>query len=337
MAVERDLRHVRLEHGTARLVAAALLLGATPAAAQAVKPPPPFVGEPVTLATVTGPLHGTLLAPAGGFPVPVVLIHPGSGPSDRDGNTPLLAGRNNSLRLLAEGLAARGIATLRIDKRGIAESAAALTAEADLRFETLVADAAAWLDLLCRDPRFDRVIVLGHSEGALIGALAAAEAHADGYISLAGPARRGSDILRRQLGPKLSGTLAAENEHIVTALERGDRVESVPPPLLVLYRRSVQPYIISWFGYEPISEIRRLTMPVMIVQGTTDLQVEAAEGAALHAARPDARYLEVAGMNHVLKLVGGGLTEQLASYGDPTLPVAPALLDGLAAFIHGSE
>jgi len=170
-----------------------------------VNPPEPYVAQPATLATATGTLHGTLLAPQGGPAVPVVLIHPGSGPTDRDGNSPLLAGKNNSLRLLAEGLAARGIATLRIDKRGIAESAAALGTEADLRLETLAADAAAWLELLRRDPRFDRVIVLGHSEGALIGALAAADAQAEGYISVAGPARRGSDILRRQLGPRLSG------------------------------------------------------------------------------------------------------------------------------------
>jgi uncharacterized protein len=129
-----------------------------------VNPPEPYVAQPATLATATGTLHGTLLAPQGGPAVPVVLIHPGSGPTDRDGNSPLLAGKNNSLRLLAEGLAARGIATLRIDKRGIAESAAALGTEADLRLETLVADAAAWLELLRRDPRFDRVIVLGHSE-----------------------------------------------------------------------------------------------------------------------------------------------------------------------------
>jgi pimeloyl-ACP methyl ester carboxylesterase len=299
-----------------------------------VNPPEPYVAQPATLATATGTLHGTLLAPQGGPAVPVVLIHPGSGPTDRDGNSPLLAGKNNSLRLLAEGLAARGIATLRIDKRGIAESAAALGTEADLRLETLVADAAAWLELLRRDPRFDRVIVLGHSEGALIGALAAAAAQAEGYISVAGPARRGSDILRRQLGPRLSGTLAAENERILTALECGQRVGAVPEPLLALYRASVRPYLISWFRHEPVSAVRRLAMPVMIVQGTTDLQVEAGEGAALHAARPDATYLDVEGMNHVLKLVGGGLPEQLAAYGDPTLPVAPALLDGLAAFVH---
>jgi pimeloyl-ACP methyl ester carboxylesterase len=312
----------------------AVLLAPALSPGQDGPPRGPFAAEPVTLATATGTLHGTLLAPSEGPPVSVVLLHPGSGPTDRDGNTPLLPGKNNSLRLLAEGLAAHGIATLRIDKRGIAASSGSLSSEADVTLETYVADAAEWLRLLRRDRRFNRVLILGHSEGALIGALAAARAGADGYISLAGPARRGSAILRQQLATKLSGSLVDENERILSALEQGERVESVPAPLLPLYRPSVQPYLISWFRYVPAEEVRRLTMPVLIVQGTTDLQVDMAEGAALHRACPSATYLPVVGMNHVLKLVGGGLPQQLASYGDSTLAVAPQLVDGLVAFVH---
>jgi pimeloyl-ACP methyl ester carboxylesterase len=316
------------------LAAVALLFQSATLAAQGVTPQAPFVAESATLASATGMLRGTLLAPVGGPPVPVVLIHPGSGPTDRDGNSALLPGKNDGLRLLAEGLAVRDIATLRIDKRGVAASAAATRSEADLRLETYVEDAVGWLSLLRRDRRFSHVLVLGHSEGALIGALAGARVSADGYISLAGPARRGSAVLRRQLGQRLSGPLARENERILSALEQGEFADSVPAQLMALYRPSVQPYLISWFRYEPVSEVRRLTMPVLIVQGTTDRQVDTTDAAALHAARPDATYLRIAGMNHVLKVVDGGRQQQLASYSDSTLPVAPALLDGLAAFIH---
>lgn len=302
--------------------------------AQAAAPGITPAAEEWQLATATGTLHGTLLVPRGVGKVPVVLIHPGSGPTDRDGNSPLLPGKNNSLRLLAEGLASRGIASLRIDKRGVAGSAAAATAESDLRVDTFVDDAAGWLDLLKHDPRFGAIVALGHSEGALITALAAARRPVNGYVSVAGIAQRASDVLRRQLQGKLSGRLMAESERIISALERGVRADSVPAELVSLFRPSVQPYLISWFPIVPADAVARLDTPVLVVQGTTDLQVDTLQAALLLARRPDARYLKVAGMNHVLKLVSGELEEQVASYGDSTLMVAPALLDGLADFVR---
>jgi pimeloyl-ACP methyl ester carboxylesterase len=317
---------------THRLACLLIVLAST-AEAQTASPLGSSVETPETLATRTGALYGSLLLPTRGTLVPIVFIHPGSGPTDRDGNNPILPGKNNSLRLLAGGLAARGIATLRVDKRGIGASAAAMTTESALRIETYATDAAGWLTRLRRDPRFDRVIALGHSEGALIVALAAREAAADGYVSVAGAGRRASDLLRWQLQSKLPPPLLAENERILASLERGRPVSTVPPALDALYRPSVQPYLISWFRYDPAAVLRGLGMPVLIVQGTTDLQTDTTEGKALHAARPDAAYLRVQGMNHVLKLVGGGSAQQRPSYSDSTLAVAPALVDGIADFV----
>ena len=310
------------------------LVGTSRAAAQTPSVPAPPTAAPLTHATTTGALHGTLLVPAGDARVPVVFIHPGSGPTDRDGNTPLLPGKNNSLRLLAEGLAARGVASLRVDKRGIAASAKAAAAEEDLRLETYVADAVGWLDLLRRDRRFGPLVALGHSEGALICLLAAGRTEVDGYVSVAGIARKGSAVLRQQLRDRIPGPLLQENERILAALEQGQRTDTVPQALLALYRPSVQPYLISWFRYVPADELARLKVPVLIAQGTTDLQVDTMEAATLRSAQPNGKYLMVAGMNHVLKIVGGTLQDQMASYGDSTLPVAPALIDGVAEFAH---
>jgi pimeloyl-ACP methyl ester carboxylesterase len=316
------------------LVATVVWLGGfRDAPAQAAAPAP--AAEDWQLTTPTGVLHGTLLLPRGIGKVPVVLIHPGSGPTDRDGNSPLLPGKNNSLRLLAEGLASRRIASLRIDKRGVAGSAAAATAESDLRVETFADDAASWLDLLKRDPRFTAIVALGHSEGALITALAAARRPVNGYVSVAGVAQRASEVLRRQLQGKLNARLMAESERILSALERGVRADSVPAELFPLFRPSVQPYLISWFRISPAETVGRLGAPVLVAQGTTDLQVDTLHAALLLARRPDARYLKIAGMNHVLKQVSGELEDQVASYGDSTLMVTPALLDGLADFVRG--
>jgi hypothetical protein len=101
-----------------------------------------------------------------------------------------------------------------------------------------------------------------------------------------------------------------------------------------LFRRAVQPYLVSWFSFLPTEEIARLRVPVLIVQGGTDIQVPAAEADGLLAARPGASIERIAGMNHVLKRAGADVPAQLESFGDPTMPVVPALPDAIAGFAH---
>lgn len=289
--------------------------------------------EPTTLDTPTGKLAGTLLLPATGAKVPVALIIAGSGATDRDGNTAGTKGPNNSLKMLAAALADAGIASLRYDKRGVAASMAAAPPEADLRFDMYVDDATAWAAKLKSDQRFSSVLVIGHSEGSLIGMLAAQRAGAAAYVSISGAAQSVSDILRKQLAGKLPPELAAENERILKSLERGELAGAVPPALTAFYRPSVQPYLISWLKYVPAERIGALKMPVLIVQGTTDIQVGVEQAQALQAARPGAQLAIVPGMNHVLKLVPAGLDQQIPSYTDPTLPLAPQLVAAIVKFV----
>lgn len=299
--------------------------------------PPPAAPEEedVQLETPSGTVYGTLLLPGGAGPFPVAVLIAGSGPTDRDGNTTLIPGANNSLRLLAEGLAADGIASLRYDKRGIAASAAAGPNEADLRFDMYVEDAAAWVDEVRDDDRFSTVTIIGHSEGSLIGMIAAQRSAADAFVSISGIASAAGDALRGQLGAQLPATLMEESERILSELEAGRTVDTVPPPLFALFRASVQPYMVSWFRYTPSEEIARLGIPVLIAHGTTDIQVPASEAATLHAARPEAEVAIIDGMNHVLKMVGPDPAEQQGSYGDPTLPVAPELVEAVSGFVRG--
>jgi uncharacterized protein len=291
----------------------------------------------LTLNTATGTLHGSLLMPAAAQPMqPVVLIIAGSGATDRDGNSAGLPGPNYSLKLLAQGLAQGGWASLRYDKRGVAASAAAGPREADLRFVHYVQDAAAWLRLLRADGRFGALVVLGHSEGSLIGMLAAKDAGADGLVSLAGPAPGAATVLRTQLAGKLPPTLAARNEAVLVSLERGETVADTPPELGALYRPSVQPYLISWFRYEPKNVLSGLplTLPVLVLQGSTDIQVGVADAQTLQAARAGVELGVIAGMNHVLKAVPADLPSQLASYSNPALPLAAGLVPRLLQFLQ---
>ena len=291
--------------------------------------------QEVALAVTGGVLHGTLSMPDGQGKVPVVLLHAGSGPTDRNGNSAMLPGQNNALRMLAEALARNGIATLRYDKRGIGASASAGRREADLRLDDYIDDATAWLRQLRADPRFTNVLMAGHSEGALIAMVACQKAQLDGCVLIAGAGKALDDILRVQLKPRLPPDLYAQNERILLALKRGEQVSDVPSALLALYRPSVQPYLISSMKVDPRAVVGALRMPLLILQGATDLQVSVADAQALSAAAPAARLVIVPGMNHVLKMVSGDLAQQMPSYGDPALPLAPALVDAVTAFVQG--
>ncbi|HEX3069302.1 MAG TPA: alpha/beta fold hydrolase [Thermoanaerobaculia bacterium] len=311
--------------------AIALVLLASSALAQQPSAPPPAIEAIVPDTSI----HSTLLLPKDTTHVmPVVLLISGSGPTDRDGNSPMLSGKNNSLKMLAEGLAMNGIASLRYDKRGVGESAKAMVSEADLRFETYIDDAAAFCEQLRGDKRFSSVIIAGHSEGSLLGMVAAKKCNASGFISIAGAGRPAADILRTQLAGKLPPALATQSDAILKDLEAGKTTEKPPAELFALYRPSVQPYMISWFRYDPAKSIAALTVPVLIIQGTTDIQVSVDDAKRLAAANPRAKLLIVEGMNHVLKSVSSDKTKQAASYSDPTLMLAPDLLVNIVDFVR---
>jgi pimeloyl-ACP methyl ester carboxylesterase len=235
--------------------------------------------------------------------------------------------------MLADGLAERGIASLRYDKRGIAASRAAMTSESDLRFNHFIEDAGAWIKQLREDKRFSTITVIGHSEGSLIGMVAAGEAGADGYVSLEGAGRKAQDLLAEQLKPQLPPEIFAQTESALAELSAGTIPKSTPPMLAALFRPSVMPYLVSWFKYDPAAEVGKLSIPVLIVQGTTDIQTTMTDAKALAAGNPAAKFLEIEGMNHILKEVSGDRMAQIPKYSDPSLPVMPKLLDEIATFI----
>ncbi len=279
------------------------------------------------------PLKGSLLMPDGTGTVTTVLVLAGSGPTDRNGNSP--GGlTTDAYKLVAVELAKQGIASLRVDKRGIAASMGAATKEEDLRFETYVNDAVAWVAFLKQQKRIGRIVIVGHSEGALIGSIAAQRPGVDGFVSLSGAGFRAGEILRRQLGPQLTGDLKTRAFAAIAELEAGRLVPNAPAELAALFRPSVQPYLISWFKYDPAAEIAKLKMPVLIVQGTTDIQVGVEDAKKLAAAKPDAQLLLIDGMNHILRAAPIDRADNIATYSQPALPLKPELMPALVAFIR---
>jgi pimeloyl-ACP methyl ester carboxylesterase len=291
------------------------------------------VATPVVLPSEPAPLHGTLLTPEGPTRA-VAVILPGSGPTDRDGNSPggLVA---STYRLLAEGLAEQGVATVRIDKRGVGASAFAAVAEQDLTFQTYVDDARAWAAEAARLTGRSCVWLIGHSEGSQVALAAAQDGNESvcGLVLLAGAGRPAGAILREQFQAGLPPALLAPAFAALDELEAGRTVTDAPPELAALFRPSVQPYLISWIGLDPVDLIRSYEGPVMIGHGSTDIQVGMVDANALSAARPSARLVVWDGVNHVLKLAPADRAANIAVYSDPDLPLAPGVVDDVAGFI----
>ncbi|MGE0724114.1 MAG: alpha/beta hydrolase [Alphaproteobacteria bacterium] len=314
----------------------AMILGGAILAAPAAVAAADLVERPIEAPGPRAPLHGTLLTPATPSG-PAVLIIPGSGPTDRNGNSPLgIAG--SIYRLLAEGLAAEGIVTVRIDKRGLFASAAAVEDPNAVTIADYATDVRAWVDAIRRATGVPCVWVLGHSEGGIV-ALAAAERGAAicGLLLVATPGRPAGEVLRAQLAANpANAPVLAEAAMAIATLEGGGRVDpaALHPALRLLFDPRIQGFLASLFSLDPVAMIAAVRVPVLILQGERDLQVAVADAERLAQARPGATLTLLPDTNHVLKTVrSADRGENLATYRDAGLPLAPGVAAAAAAFV----
>tara|TARA_B100000686_G_scaffold292119_1_gene320611 strand:+ start:530 stop:1456 length:927 start_codon:yes stop_codon:yes gene_type:complete len=285
--------------------------------------------ETIALQTSTGNIEGTLLLPTVEKPT-IALIIAGSGPTDRDGNSSGL--KMNYLKMLAEGLYENNIASIRYDKRGIGASVMPGLKEDDLTFSHFISDAELWMDKIMDDSRFGDIVVIGHSEGSLIGMIASQNKNPNKFISIAGPGITMLATLRRQLKDQPPYILSM-SEPILEKLEKGQTVDSVPPLLNNLFRESVQNYLISVSKYDPAVQISKLKCPVMIVQGTTDIQIEVLDAEKLAEANTNSKLLIIEGMNHILKEAPENRLLNIQTYGNPDLKIKEGLVDSISKYI----
>ena len=258
-----------------------------------------------TQVSIDQEIQGTLLSPKKQNNTPLAILIAGSGPTNRDGNQAHL--KNNSLKYLAEGLAEKEISVFRYDKRIIAQMNKGTVQEDKLTFEDGVNDAL------------------------LIGILVAQKTPVSKLISLSGAGSNSATLIEEQI-KKNAPQLKEEAQKVLNLLKKGEQVDNISPYLAPVFRKSVQPYLISWFKYDPTKEITKIKIPVFIIQGTNDLQVERKEAQLLKEAQPKAQLLLVEGMNHILKEVKT-IEENQQSYLNPDIPISPKLIEAIAQFI----
>jgi len=234
--------------------------------------------------------------------------------------------------MLAQELGKKGIASLRYDKRGIAGSRSAGPKEADLRFDNYVDDAKGWILYLKNDLKFKKIAVIGHSEGSLIGMIASQGTEVNKYVSIAGAGQPADKIIREQFKNQ-PPSVTIEVNSILDNFVKGKTVANTSPGLAPLFRTSVQPYMISWIKYDPQKEIAKLKIPVLIIQGTTDIQVTLADANHLVKALPKAKLAIIEGMNHILKPAPADQNLNIATYSQPDLPLKAELIGNLIPFL----
>ena len=334
-AVPASIAKMRMKHKSliAEACFAALLAQAVCASAFAA-PPGDARQSVITVPGPKGPLEGALLVPVAASG-PSVLIVPGSGPTDRDGNGPII--NTATYQRVAEGLAARGISTLRIDKRGLFGSAKAIDDPNAVTTADYAADVKKWAGALKRETGASCVWLLGHSEGGLISLLAGQDPAVCGLLLVATAGRPMGEVLRAQIranpanAPILDQALPA-----IDALEAGRRFDTADmhPALKPLFDPKVQGFLIDAFAVDPAKLIQEYSKPILVLQAQRDLQVSADEAARLAKAAPGAMVVTLPNTNHVLKTVTtDDVAINVATYANPTLPLAPGVIDAIASFI----
>jgi len=285
-----------------------------------------FREEEVSVKVNGGTLKGTIMYPdntSGKLRVAIIIA--GSGATDRDGNSGNRV-NTNAYKMIAEALAEQGIASLRYDKRMIAASNDFDPDESKLRFEDYASDVMQLGEYLRKQKKASGLYVIGHSEGAMVGMLSANKLRANAYVSVCGPGENIAATLQRQIADERVVS-------ILDSLKKGVQLASVPSEFQAAFRLSVQPYLISWMKYEPAMEIKKLNMPVMIIAGTTDIQVPVADAEALKKAKPTATLSIIEGMNHVLKNAPADKAANMVTYTQSSLPLNTEFVRALTSFL----
>jgi hypothetical protein len=282
--------------------------------------------------TITKWIDGTLLTPIDVDKPSLAIIIAGSGPTDRNGNQNFL--KNNSLKKLAESISNKGIASFRYDKR-IVKQIRKGNVDRDLMFDDFVSDAEDVINYFKEKEAYSKIYIIGHSQGSLVGMLAAKD-NADGFISLAGAGQNIGDVIVDQV-TNMAPKLGEEAQKVVDKLKKGETTTEYPQALASVFSIDIQPFMINWMQYNPTEIISELKIPILIVNGTKDLQVSEEEAQLLKDASEAAELKIIENMNHVFFEIKGDDLENSKSYNEAFRLISPELIDSIVEFIKNNS
>lgn len=272
-------------------------------------------------------IDGTLTNPSQQQSSVLAIIIGDSGPTDRNGNQNFL--KNDALKKLAYGLSKNGISSYRYDKR-IVKQIQQRNIDPNIMFDDFVKDAKAVVAYFKDNVAYANIYIIGHSQGSLVGMLATEGV--DGFISIAGAGQNIGDVLIDQIS-KTAPQFTEETNKIVNKLKNNEKVYDYPEALASVFEKDIQPFMMNWMRYNPSEVIRELSMPILIVNGTKDLQVSVSEAETLQKGNSNAKIAIIENMNHVLTEIAGDELENSKSYNEPYRKISPELIERISTFI----
>lgn len=277
--------------------------------------------------------EGTLTMPISGDAESLIIFIQGSGPTDRNGNQSMM--KNDGMKKIARKLAEDGIASFRYDKR-IFKMNELKIKEEELRFEDLVSDAKDVITYFKEKDQFENLIVAGHSQGSLVGLLASKE-KVDAFISLAGAGEPIDNIIVDQIN-KMAPQLGENARTAFDEIRKNGSTTNYSPMLETIFKPSVQPYMYSWIQYDPAKEIEDLDIPILIINGSADIQVDTKEAEMLKAGNDEAQMVIIENMNHIFREIkSDDRLVNTKSYNEPNLALHPDLIPLITEFIKELE
>lgn len=260
--------------------------------------------------------------------VPLIIWVHGSGNVDRNGNQlPII--KANYIKQFRDSINKKGIAFYSYDKR-TANKKNMPSLIKGVQFVDYVSDLQKVITHFKKDTRFTKIILLGHSQGSLVAMLASK--NVDQFISVAGAGMSADKVIIKQIKEKAPFLDSITKAHF-NELSKTGEIKEVNPMLVSIFAKQNQSFLSSWIQYNPSEEIKKLTIPTLIINGDSDLQVKVEDAELLHKANPNSKLVIIKKMNHVLKEVNS-ITENQSSYLKATFPLSKKIITTIANFVN---